>query len=350
MTGIDKSSVALMLEMASKASGITVVTHTRPDGDAMGSSLGLLRFLTATGKDAVIVLNDRYPDSLSFMAGEDAGSILVYEDEPEKTAGTVRKSDLVFCLDMNSFGRAEKLEGLLREKDCPKILIDHHLNPDTGSFDLVFSKTDISSTSELLYHILMATPETGGDARRLPVKCAEALLTGMTTDTNNFSNSVFPSTFEMASDLLGAGIDRNAIVAALYCNYRENRYRLTGRLLYENMVITAEGVAYMILDKAMAAEYDIREGETEGIVNIPLGIKNVRMSILLKEDEDRFRVSVRSKEGVSANRCASMYFNGGGHELAAGGKLFKGKDIPDGTVREAAEYVETRTREFLGGK
>ena len=106
----------------------------------------------------------------------------------------------------------------------------------------------------------------------------------------------------------------------------------------------------MILDKAMAAEYDIREGETEGIVNIPLGIKNVRMSILLKEDEDRFRVSVRSKEGVSANRCASMYFNGGGHELAAGGKLLKGKDIPDGTVREAAEYVETRTREFLGGK
>ena len=103
----------------------------------------------------------------------------------------------------------------------------------------------------------------------------------------------------------------------------------------------------MIIDRAMAAKYGIREGETEGFVNIPLGIDCVRMSILLKEEDDRFRVSIRSKKGTSANRCSAMYFNGGGHELAAGGKLMKGTDLPEGTAAEAARLVEARTMEFL---
>ena len=173
------------------------------------------------------------------------------------------------------------------------------------------------------------------------------MLAGMTTDTNNFANSVYPSTFMMASRLLAAGIDRDAVVAALYTNYRENRFRLMGELLSENMKITDYGVAYMIIDRAMAAKYGIREGETDGFVNIPLGIDCVRMSLLLKEEEDRFRVSVRSKKGTSANRCAALYFNGGGHELASGGKLFKGKDLPEGTAAEAARYIEAKTKEFL---
>ena len=120
----------------------------------------------------------------------------------------------------------------------------------------------------------------------------------LSTDTNNFANSVYPSTFMMASELLAAGIDRDAIIASLYTNYRENRFRLMGRLLSENMVVTDFGVAYMIVDRMMAGKYDIREGETEGFVNIPLGIDCVRMSLLLKEEEDRFRVSVRSKKGT----------------------------------------------------
>ena len=216
-----------------------------------------------------------------------------------------------------------------------------------GEFDLVFSVTEISSTAELLYHILMSCPEICGDASRLPVKAAEALLAGMTTDTNNFSNSVFPSTFRMASELLGAGIDRDAIVASLYNNYRENRFRLMGELLHKVMKITPEGAAYMIISKDLAKKYDLREGETEGFVNMALGIKNVRMSLLLKEEDDRFRVSVRSKRGISANRCAALYFNGGGHELASGGKLLKEKDLDGGGPEKAASYTERVTGKFL---
>ena len=120
-----------------------------------------------------------------------------------------------------------------------------------------------------------------------------------------------------------------------------------GRLLGDKMKITGDGVAYMIIDRSLADEYDIREGETEGFVNIPLGMECVRMSILLKEEDDKFRVSIRSKKGTSANRCAAMFFNGGGHELAAGGKLVKGRDLKTGSAAEAAAYVEARTGEFL---
>ena len=347
MTSIESGLIASLSALISGADNVAITTHMHPDGDALGSSLGLLRYLAAAGKNAVIVLNDRYPDSLTFLAGDDRDSIVIHEENPEAAASAINSADLLFCLDMSTFDRAENLKDMLERRSCPKVLVDHHLNPDSGRFSLVFSDTDISSTSELLYYILKAMPGTDGDAGKLPKKGAEALLAGMTTDTNNFSNSVYPSTFMMASELLAAGIDRDAIIASLYTNYRENRFRLMGRLLSENMVVTDFGVAYMIVDRTMAGKYDIREGETEGFVNIPLGIDCVRMSLLLKEEEDRFRVSVRSKKGTSANRCAALYFNGGGHELASGGKLFKGKDLPEGTAAEAARYIEAKTKEFL---
>ena len=347
MADIDTSLVVSMMDCISGASGIAIVTHTHPDGDALGSSLGLLRFLKAAGKDPVIVLNDRYPESLAFMTGSDRDSIIVYEEDREKAVSAILESGLIFCLDMNTFGRAENLEKALAGASCPKILIDHHIGPDRELFDIVFSCTGISSTCELLYYILLGTESVGHDAGKLPAGCPEALLTGMTTDTNNFANSVFPSTFRMASELLAAGTDRDAILSSLYNNYRENRFRLMGRLLGDKMKITGDGVAYMIIDRSLADEYDIREGETEGFVNIPLGMECVRMSILLKEEDDKFRVSIRSKKGTSANRCAAMFFNGGGHELAAGGKLVKGRDLKTGSAAEAAAYVEARTGEFL---
>lgn len=348
MTNIPSPSVAAMASSVKGAERITIVTHTHPDGDAIGSAAGLCHYLRREGKKVSIALNDRYPESLAFLTSGLGDDILVYEDSPARTLDAIRGSDLVFCLDMNSFVRAESLEDALTGSGGRKILIDHHLHPDTGIFDIVFSETEISSTSELLYYILLSMPGIEGKAANLPARTAEALLAGMTTDTNNFANSVYPSTFRMASELLSAGVDRNAVLARLYLSYRENRFRLQGELLKDNLRITSRGVAYMIIDKALACRYDIREGETEGFVNLPLGIESVRMSLLLKEEDDKFRVSIRSKAGISANRCASLYFNGGGHELAAGGRLVKGKDIPaEAGAAEAAAYTESRTDEFF---
>lgn len=170
-------------------------------------------------------------------------------------------------------------------------------------------------------------------------------MAGMTTDTNNFANSVFPSTFRMASDLLAAGVDRDALLQKLYNSYRENRVRLMGYMQSEQLHILPNGTAYMILTKDIQQRFDIQEGESEGLVNVPLAVKKVKLSVLLKEDNGHFRVSVRSKKGTSAQQLAQQYFHGGGHENAAGGKLFLGEDIP--SPEAAPAFVEQVLKAFL---
>ena len=254
------------------------------------------------------------------------------KDEAIAKIGEYARVEKLDALDFNAFHRTDRMENVLTASKARKILIDHHLNPDRSVFDLTFSETEISSASELLYQILIRTSRIGMDATLLPPQSATALMTGMTTDTNNFSNSTYPSTFLMASDLLAAGVDRDAILSHLYNQFGENRLRVMGHMMKDLLTITEDGVAYIVLDKADQARYNVAEGDTEGFVNMPLSIAKVRMSILAKEDDGKIRISVRSRKGTSANGCARTYFNGGGHENAAGGKL----ELP---FHEVEEYT-----------
>ncbi|MGN0188635.1 MAG: bifunctional oligoribonuclease/PAP phosphatase NrnA [Candidatus Cryptobacteroides sp.] len=346
MTAPDKSDLASFVEMTSSAAVISITSHIRPDGDAVGSSVAMLHFLLRQGKDARVILPHRVPETVGFLL-EDVpeGRVIIHEDTPEEALSAIRGSDLLISMDYNDFKRTEALKDALEGSEAGKILIDHHLDPDRSRFSLVFSETETSSTCELLFNILKAMPQTKGDASNLPAECAVALMTGMTTDTNNFANSVYPGTLLMASELLAAGVDRDRILGHIYRSDREERLRLKGKLLYESLRITPDGVAYIILDRKTIDRYGVKEGETEGFVNEPLSIRDVRMSIFLKEDNGKFRVSIRSKKGVSANLCARLHFNGGGHELASGGNL----PIPQ-TVKnaeEAARYIEETTHIFL---
>ena len=323
--------------MIEKARVVTIITHTHPDGDAIGSGLAMKHYLRkCRGKDACLVVPDPVPDTLAFLiADEPEGEILTHSRTPLQASRQVADSDLILCQDFNAFSRTAGLETALRTSPVPKILIDHHLNPDFNAFQLAFSTPDISSTSEYVYWILKEMPDIGGEASRLPAAARKHLLAGMTTDTNNFANSVFPSTLKMASELLDAGEDRDTLLAELYNNYRENRIRVMGYLLYEKLKITPEGAAYMILTKEDQDRFDLRDGESEGFVNMPLEIDRVCLSLFLKEEEGHFRVSLRSKKGVSANDCAMACFHGGGHELAAGGKLYFPEDVPAPSSAEA---------------
>lgn len=352
MDSISRNDVSRLCSLTDAAERIVITAHTRPDGDAIGSCLALAHCLRGAGKEVDIVLPDGCPDSLSFLLddGWSREHLVSMKDDPAASTELINRCGLLFCLDFNTFSesRCTGLAPLLRNTSCDRILIDHHLNPDLSLFTLAFSETEVSSTAELLYWILLETPWTGGSASRLPAKAAEALMAGMTTDTNNFANSVFPSTLRMASSLLEAGVDRDSLIGSLYNRYEESRIRLLGKLLHEDLRITEDGVAYMIVDKTTLEEYGIREGDTEGFVNVPLSIGKVKMSCFLKEDDGFLRVSLRSKKGVSANRCASEYFNGGGHELASGGRLYIPKDIA--CVRDAAGYVEKVTHRFMNGE
>jgi len=347
MKDINANNIRIFERMISDSCRICITTHMKPDGDAIGSCTALYHYLKMCGKKSVkIILNDRHPAYLSFTTSDiPREDLVVHKEMPAEADMCISDCDLLFCLDFNAFHRADKLEEALGTSKADKVLIDHHLNPDIDSFSLVFSETDISSASELLYHILMETGIIAHDATALPEATVTALMTGMTTDTNNFANSVFPSTFRMASSLLAAGADRDRILSNLYNQYSENRLRLMGHMMKDLLTITEDGVAYIVLDRKTQEEYCISEGDTEGFVNMPLSIAEVRMSLLLKEDEDRIRVSIRSKKGTSANTCARKHFNGGGHENAAGGKLMIPEDLPG--IEAAAAYIEEHTHIYL---
>lgn len=347
MTSFAPSDINRLATRLEKAEKTVIATHFKPDGDAMGSSLAMYCFIKHHFRtDVRIVLNDRFPSSIAFMVSPDTErGISVYEEDPEGTAQAIRDADLIIGMDFNAFHRTDRLEPLLDGSGAYKILIDHHLNPDKEAFDLIFSCQEVSSASELLYHILKVMPQCRNGLSCLPLESAEAIMTGMTTDTNNFANSTYPSTLMMASELMAIGVDRNRIISNIYNRYGENRLRLLGHILKDLMTITDDGVAYVVLDKETLERYGIEEGDTEGFVNMPLSIDNVIMSLLLKEDGDRIRVSIRSKQGISANKCSRLHFNGGGHENAAGGRLNVPEDICD--IKDAAEYIERHTHTFI---
>lgn len=353
MKKIDTSGIEVLDLMIRKNKKISLVAHIRPDGDAIGSTLAMRGYLAARGCDAAVIYSDMVPETLAFLReGTPDGGIIEFPADNDKAFRRIEASDMIICQDCNSFARTGALEESLRNAKAEKVLIDHHLAPDTAAFNLIFSETEVSSACELLFNILMSMPEIGGDATKLPAVTARALMTGMTTDTNNFKNSVFPSTLEMASSLLAAGVDRDEIISRLYQSGRENSVRLWGYMLYENLKITSDGVAYMILNAETAKKFDLKEGETEGLVNEPLKIDNVRMSIFLKEDGDGFfRVSIRTKKGVSAVKCSASYFHGGGHENASGGRLFfkpvDGRPADINAPEEAEKYIIDKTSVYF---
>ncbi len=323
---------------------VLIVTHTRPDGDAIGSSTALASYLkVCRGKQVCVAIPNPAQASLDFIM--EGTEVLDGSADAENVSRKIREADLIFCLDAPGFHRTDTLADALAAAPGKKVLIDHHIGPSAEQFCLVFSEIRVSSASELLFQILMELPDIGGNAARLPKECARSLMCGMTTDTNNFANSVFPSTLEMASHLLAAGVDRDEILSHIYQSYAENRVRIIGYLLYEKLKVRDNGLAYMIFTREEQHRFRYREGDSEGIVNMPLAVENVRMSLLLSEDDGFFRVSIRSKEGVSANACARKAFNGGGHEQAAGGRLYLGRDIA--SVDELEDYVERNCEEFL---
>jgi len=344
MEQVHQENIQAFRSMIRQASRMAVVAHTHPDGDALGSCTALSLWLAGKGKKVTCVLPDTPADNLQFILSPDV-RYLYFDTDASAAEAAIREADLVVQLDCNHFSRTEGLEPFLKASTARKILIDHHLNPDRESFELVFSTPEISSASELLYWVLKAADGDTLGPLGLGMTIGTALMAGMTTDTNNFANSVFPSTFRMASELIAAGVNRDALLEQLYNSYRENRVRLMGYMQYEGLKILPEGAAYMILTKDIMTRFNLREGESEGLVNVPLTIGTVKLSVLLKEDEGHFRVSVRSKKGTSAQQLAARFFHGGGHENASGGKLHIGTDISRADAAEA--YVVDALKTFL---
>jgi len=338
-----RERVNALHSLLSGQKNICIAIHARPDGDALGCSSAMYGFIRTLGeKNVCVVSPDPSPANLLFVT--EGVRFLSAKENLQEAGDSIKGADVLICMDMSGASRADILSNDILESNSAKVLIDHHQNPQTEQFSLIFSETEISSACELTYRILLAMPGIG-KTTDLPLSVLTSLMTGMTTDTNNFDNSVFPSTLAMASDLLAAGVDRDGILLHIYNEFRENRLRAMGYLLSKNMRITPYGAAYMILDEQTYKHFDLKDGETESFVNIPLALYNVRLSIFLKQDGNVFRVSVRSKRGTSALRIARDHFNGGGHECASGGRLSIPEEVSG--PEDAASYIEKVTARFL---
>lgn len=324
--------ITILSSLIDSSERIAVCTHTHPDGDALGSSGAVFHYLCEVRcKACVSMVREEAPATIAFIS----------EGIPVLGPEAISAADLIICTDFNGMSRAGgEIEQALRASAAKKVLIDHHLNPQEAEFDLVFSRAEVSSACEMVYEILRQMPGIDGQTARLPLSVLNCLMAGMTTDTNNFANSVFPSTLAMAADLIASGVDRDAIVAELYNRYRPNRVRAIAHILSEEMVIRPDGLAVIIVSKELWHRFGLEEGELEGMVNIPLTIDEVKVCLYLRESVDapEMRVSIRSKRGWSANAMAVKYFHGGGHEQAAGGKLRIPDDIPNAAA--AAAFVE----------
>lgn len=335
---LDTTSFAAMLR---DAADIVLIGHFNPDGDAVGSVTAAYHFLKDRGRRPRIILPSPYPDNLAFLAPESPGErIVVCEKEPEEARRLVAGADLIICLDMNCLARTEYLEADILAARGGKVLIDHHVEAETGCFDAVFSTTEVSSTCELLWKILLSLPETAGDPARIGLRCAESVYVGMMTDTNNFSNSVHAGTFRTASQLLDCGVDKDALQEKVLSSYSVSRLRLMGHMLKNKMTVLPErGAAYMILSNAEKDRYHFQAGDSEGFVNLPLAVAGVQLSALFTENFDGryIRVSLRSKGNLNVNRFAARYFNGGGHRNASGGRLYLPLDAVPSYFEKALE-------------
>jgi len=319
-----------------------VVSHYSPDGDAVGSTMALTSFLISRGIEVTPILPSIYPAFLSFLVPQQT-PCLIYERDKEKAEKAVAEADAIFCMDISQLSRTEYLEEQIKASKAVRMLIDHHEPQDRTPFDEVVATTEVSSTCELLFWMLMQMPGIASNAALLPAACRDALYTGMMTDTNNFSNSVFPSTFRMGSEMIAAGVNKTRLQENVFWSNSETRLRLQGYMLKEKLTVLPEyGAAFMLLTQAEKDSFDYQPGDTEGFVNIPLSIAGVGISALFTETTTGYvRVSLRSRIDIDVNLFARALFNGGGHKNAAGGRLF----IP---VEEVPSYYLNALERHFG--
>lgn len=316
---LSEQEAALLQNVIAESQLIVITCHKSPDGDALGSSLGWAEYLRTQGKEPVIVVPDGYPDFLCWLSNTE--KIIRHDKHTEKAQLLLKTADLIFCLDYNATQRLENMSGDVEASQATKILIDHHLDP-TVDAQLIVSHPEMSSTSEMIFRIIWQL----GGFEQMGKKCAVPIYCGMMTDTGGFTfNSSSPQIYFIISLLLTKGINKDKIYRNVYNSYSPWAIKLRGYVMSQKLnVIDDLHAAYFAISKKELADYHFVRGDAEGLVNEPLRIKGMRLSISLREDDrndNLIWVSLRSVDDFPCNEMAARFFNGGGHANASGGRL-----------------------------
>lgn len=323
--------------LINNAETIVLCCHLNADGDALGAMLGWAEVLKAMGKEPLVVAPDQYPDYLQWLPNTE--KIVRYDKRKDFVNTVLKIADLVFCLDFNTLSRTDAMAEALGNSPAQKVLIDHHPDPNVGAV-LTFSHPEMSSTCELVFRIVwqMGMFDQLGKHFAIPVYC------GMMTDTGGFTyNSSSPDIYFIISQLLTKHIDKDKIYRNVFHNYSEHRIRMVGYVLCHKLVVDElRHAAFYTLTRDDLKRFHFIKGDAEGLVNMPLQIKGLKLSISLREDTERDKliwVSLRSVDDFPCNKMAEQFFNGGGHLNASGGRL-------QCTMYEAVEVVKRAILHF----
>ena len=308
--------ISTVRSLLSKAQNIVVVPHKNPDGDAIGSCLGLYHFLKQKGLRVQVIAPNDYPRFLKWMPGNDA--IMNFEKENSQSIEALQKADLIFTLDFNHFSRTGQMESFLKESNADFIMIDHHQGPSAYA-KVTYSDVSMSSTCEMVYNFIEKIDQTDSISKDI----ATCLYTGIMTDTGSFKfSSTTSRTHRVVADLIDKGADNMLIHQRVFDTNSPSRLHLLGVAL-KNMVILEEfHTAYTTLSQNELDAHNYKKGDTEGFVNYGLTIEGIKFAVIFIEnrEESIIKISFRSVGNFSVNEFARAHFGGGGHTNAAGGK------------------------------
>ena len=308
-----QNQIKAIQTLLQKPQDIVITTHHRPDGDAIGSSLALYHFLVQEGHRATVITPDEAPSFLSWMPGY--GNIVVYEKNTSYAEEILEKASIIFCLDFNRIDRLNNLSEPVAKSKSKKILIDHHLDPETG-FDFSFSFSKSCATCELIYYFISAL------SGKITKHVAVCIYTGIMTDTQSFRFAgMTADTHRIIADLIDAGVENHIIHENVYDTFSENRMRLLGYCIDNKLKIYPEfRTALISLTKEELERFHFMPGDSEGFVNYALAINGMRVAAFFLERDGVIKISLRSKGNFSVKKIAEKYFEGGGHMNASGGK------------------------------
>ncbi len=320
--------------LLSEAKKIVITTHHKPDGDAMGSSLGLYHFLLALGHHVHVITPSDYPYFLHWLPGN--SEVIDFQIQEARAKDLVAEADIIFCCDFNALSRIGSLGDLVRSSAAKKVMIDHHLDPE-GFEDFTYWDVSACAAAELVYRFIVEL----GFGNNINKDIATCLYTGIMTDSGSFR---FPSTsaevHRIIADLIERGANNSRIHELIYDTNSENRLKFLGHILSQKMFVLPEiNTAYIYIDQEELKKYQIVTGDTEGIVNYALSINGIRFAILVVDRGEARKLSFRSKGEFPANEVAKKYFEGGGHRNAAGGISFL-------SLTETVEKIKNILPEF----
>lgn len=330
-----QEKIKLLKALISENKNIVITVHRGPDGDAMGSALGLYNVLVQLGHIVTVITPNDYACFLHWMPGNE--KVIVFTKEEKRASEITEKADLIFLLDFGQIARLDTYANVVQNVSAIKVMIDHHQEPDESVSDILFSDVSACSTAQIVFEII----EELGYKNLINKDVAECLYTGIMTDTGSFKySSTTERTHHIIAELIGKGAENSKIHDLVYDNFSENRVKLLGYCLNHKLQIFKENKAAIIsLNAEELKRFNFKTGDTEGIVNYALTIEDVIFAVFIAEKKGVVKLSLRSKGGFWVNEIAKKYFSGGGHKNAAGG-------VSDVSVEETIEKLKDIFKEY----